>query len=67
MTRLAAYVVAPGLSKDALLQALRRRIDSAFLPRPLHFVDCLPRNATGKVIRAEALRLFAELSPALGD
>ena len=33
------------------MNALRQRIDSAFLPRPLHFVDALPRNETGKLPR----------------
>ncbi len=57
VTRLAAYVVAPGLSRKALLAALRERIDSAFLPRPLHFVERLPRNETGKLPR-QALAAF---------
>jgi acyl-coenzyme A synthetase/AMP-(fatty) acid ligase len=43
--------VAPGLTSEALLAALRQRIDAAFLPRPLHFVDELPRNETGKLPR----------------
>jgi acyl-coenzyme A synthetase/AMP-(fatty) acid ligase len=51
VSRLTAYVVAPGLSSEALMGALRQRIDSAFLPRPLHFVDALPRNETGKLPR----------------
>jgi acyl-coenzyme A synthetase/AMP-(fatty) acid ligase len=54
-TRLGAFVVAPGLAPRDILAALRSRIDSAFLPRPLHRVDALPRNATGKLTRA-ALR-----------
>jgi len=41
--------VAPGLTPESLLNALRRRIDAAFLPRPLHFVEALPRNETGKL------------------
>jgi len=57
VTRLAAYVVAPGLSREALLAALRQRIDGAFLPRPLHFVDSLPRNESGKLPR-QALAEF---------
>lgn len=57
--RLAAFVVAPGLSREALLHGLRQRIDPVFLPRPLHFVDALPRNATGKLTR-EALLLLAQ-------
>jgi acyl-coenzyme A synthetase/AMP-(fatty) acid ligase len=49
--RLMAFVVAPGVERAAILDALRRRIDPAFLPRPLCFVDALPRNATGKLPR----------------
>jgi len=51
VTRLTAYVVAPGLSGEGLMDALRQRIDAAFLPRPLHFVDALPRNELGKLPR----------------
>ncbi|MBU1395012.1 MAG: AMP-binding protein [Gammaproteobacteria bacterium] len=47
--RLTALVVAPGLTPAELIQALRERIDPVFLPRPLLFVDALPRNATGKL------------------
>jgi len=49
--RLMAFVVAPGVERATILEALRRRIDPAFLPRPLCFVDVLPRNATGKLPR----------------
>jgi acyl-coenzyme A synthetase/AMP-(fatty) acid ligase len=49
--RLSAFVVAPGLAPEALIEELRKRIDPAFLPRPLAFVDALPRNATGKLPR----------------
>lgn len=51
VTRLTAYVVAPGLSSNKILAALRRHVDSAFLPRPIHFVDALPRNSLGKLSR----------------
>jgi acyl-coenzyme A synthetase/AMP-(fatty) acid ligase len=53
--RLTAFVVAPDLTAETLLARLRERIEPAFLPRPLHFVDALPRNATGK-LTAEALQ-----------
>jgi acyl-coenzyme A synthetase/AMP-(fatty) acid ligase len=59
VTRLAAYVVAPGLTAEAILAALRERIDAAFLPRPLVLVEALPRNALGKLTR-EAV---SELAP----
>ncbi|MEX3823690.1 beta-hydroxyacyl-ACP dehydratase, partial [Paraburkholderia sp. BR14262] len=47
--RLVALVVAPTLTLADLQRALRERIDRAFLPRPLLFVDSLPRNDTGKL------------------
>ena len=49
VTRVAAVVVAPQLDATALTEHLRRRIDAVFLPRPLLFVDRLPRNGTGKL------------------
>jgi acyl-CoA synthetase (AMP-forming)/AMP-acid ligase II len=51
VTRLIAFVVAPGLRRETLLARLRSRIDPAFVPRPLYFVERLPRNATGKLPR----------------
>jgi len=61
--RLTALVVAPGLTPVALMQALRERIDPIFLPRPLLFVDALPRNATGKLPGQCAQELLASLQP----
>jgi acyl-coenzyme A synthetase/AMP-(fatty) acid ligase len=59
--RLTALVVAPGLTPADLTQALRGRIDPVFLPRPLLFVDALPRNATGKLPSQVAQDLLATL------
>lgn len=58
-----AFAVAPGLTREELLRALRERIDAVFLPRPLHLVEALPRNATGKLQR-EALRQLAQAQSA---
>ncbi len=58
VTRLTAFVAAPGLTAASLLAALRERIDPVFLPRPVVFVERLPRNATGKLPR-EALQMLA--------
>jgi acyl-coenzyme A synthetase/AMP-(fatty) acid ligase len=55
VTRLAAFVVAPGLDAALVLRRLRERIDPVFLPRPLLFVERLPRAASGKLAR-EALQ-----------
>jgi acyl-coenzyme A synthetase/AMP-(fatty) acid ligase len=59
--RLTALVVAPDLTPAALTQALRERIDPAFLPRPLLFVEALPRNATGKLPSQVTQDLLATL------
>lgn len=59
VTRLAAFVVAPGMNAAEMMAALRERVDPVFLPRPLVFVDALPRNATGKLPR-EALWQLAQ-------
>jgi acyl-coenzyme A synthetase/AMP-(fatty) acid ligase len=61
VSRLIAFVVAPGLSKQTVLQALRQQIDPVFLPRPLHIVDALPRTQSGKLPRASLATLAARL------
>lgn len=66
VTRLTAFVVAPGVTAPAILAALRERVDPVFLPRPLLFVDALPRNATGKLPR-EALKELARTATQSGD
>jgi acyl-coenzyme A synthetase/AMP-(fatty) acid ligase len=58
--RVAALVVAPTLDRASILAALRETVDPVFLPRPLHLVQSLPRNATGKLPRAA---LLAALQP----
>ncbi|HEY5101489.1 MAG TPA: AMP-binding protein [Steroidobacteraceae bacterium] len=62
VTRLAAFVVAPGVDAAWLLEQLRERIDPVFLPRPLLFVARLPRTATGK-LPLEALRSLGAADP----
>jgi acyl-coenzyme A synthetase/AMP-(fatty) acid ligase len=61
VTRLTALVVASGITRDALVSALRDRVDAVFLPRPLYFVDALPRNTTGKLPREALLQYAARL------
>lgn len=65
--RLVALVVAPTVSAAALLRSLRERIDPAFMPRPLLFVDALPRNGTGKLPRETLARLVAALTNGPAD
>jgi acyl-coenzyme A synthetase/AMP-(fatty) acid ligase len=58
--RLKAFAVAPGLTVLEIMQALRERLDPAFLPRPLLLVDILPRNELGKLLRADLLALGSQ-------
>jgi acyl-coenzyme A synthetase/AMP-(fatty) acid ligase len=61
-----AFVVAPGLTSEAVLSALRERIDPAFLPRPLCLVEALPRNETGKLPRRAVDELVTRLAAKVG-
>lgn len=58
--RLTAFVVAPGRTREQIFEALRLNIDPVFLPRPLRLLEALPRNATGKLPRADLMRLWEE-------
>lgn len=53
--RVAALVVAPGLTAAQIHDRLAASVDPAFLPRPLLLVDALPRNELGKLPRAALL------------
>jgi acyl-coenzyme A synthetase/AMP-(fatty) acid ligase len=53
--RLAALVVAEGLSESEVLEQLAPGMDPVFLPRPLVFVSRLPRNDVGKLPRETLL------------
>jgi acyl-coenzyme A synthetase/AMP-(fatty) acid ligase len=60
VTRLVAFAVAPGMTREHLLEAIARRTDRAFLPRPLYLVDSLPRNSVGKLPRKALHDLAAD-------
>lgn len=62
MQRPLVFVVAPGLSSKNILNALRNSVDAVFLPRPVYFVDALPRNATGKLTREALMQLLERCS-----
>ncbi len=59
--RLVAFVVAPQLQGKCagILAALRQHMDPVFLPRPVLFVDSLPRDANGKLSTAALTDLLA--------
>ncbi len=61
--RIAALVVAPSLSAEAISAHLSRAVDPAFMPRPLVLVPALPRNELGKLSREALMRLAAAHLP----
>lgn len=65
--RLMAFVVAPGLTRSTIVDALRERIDPVFLPRPLILVDALPRTTLGKLPQQDMARLAAAALQHAGD
>lgn len=63
VTRLVAFVVAPGLRSASILQALRAQLDPAFLPRPIVLLDALPRDGNGKLSQRALQELAAAHLP----
>lgn len=59
-SRPAALVVAKNVAMTAIQQHFVQHLDAVFLPRPLLFVDHLPREDTGKIHRAKVLSLYRE-------
>ena len=59
-SRPAALVVAKGVAASAIQQYFIQYLDAVFLPRPLLFVDQLPRENTGKIHRANVLSLYRD-------
>ena len=60
LRRPVAFVVAPGLRTEDILNALRKTVDAAFLPRPIYFVETLARNSTGKLTRDALMQLVTQ-------
>ena len=60
ITRLVAFVAAPGETVESILSALRTKIASIFLPRPVYLIETLPRNNTGKFLKKDAEALIRE-------
>jgi acyl-coenzyme A synthetase/AMP-(fatty) acid ligase len=53
--RVAALVVAPGMTAREVLERLASSVDPAFMPRPLLIVEALPRNDLGKLPKAQLM------------
>lgn len=60
VSRLAAFVVAPGLSRNDIMSSLRQHLDQVFLPRQIVFLDTLPRDGNGKVLASVITDLISK-------
>jgi len=58
-TRLVAFVVAPGLDAQHIRASLLQTLDPVFLPRPIIFLDALPRDGNGKLSASAMASLIA--------
>lgn len=59
VSRLAAFVVAPGLNTNDIQSSLLKHLDPVFLPRPIVFLDALPRDGNGKIPASAMAGLIA--------
>ncbi len=64
VARLTGFVVAPSLTAAQITRRLRDRLDPAFIPRPLIFVDELPRDGNGKLPRQRLVDLARQWADA---
>ena len=55
--RVAAVVVSRGVTAREIAAQLAASLDAVFVPRPMLMVDRIPRDAVGKVARAQLLEL----------
>jgi acyl-coenzyme A synthetase/AMP-(fatty) acid ligase len=53
-------LVVSELAPREIARRLARTVDAAFIPRPIIRVAQIPRNATGKVLRATLIELFGQ-------
>ncbi len=60
VSRLAAFVVAPKLQQHDIQSSLLRQLDPVFLPRPVVFLDALPRDDNGKIPASVMAELIAK-------
>lgn len=61
LQRPAAIVAADSQDKQALLAHFGARLDQVFMPRPIYFVDALPREENGKLRQSEVQKLYRQL------
>ncbi len=59
LVRLTAFFVSATLTRAQVLEQLKQKIESAFMPRPLIQLEAIPRDGTGKATRQRLLDLLS--------
>ncbi len=57
---IAAFHCAPGVTRDAARDEMKKRVPDYMVPQRIHYLDALPLGATGKIDRKALARLLDE-------
>jgi D-alanine--poly(phosphoribitol) ligase subunit 1 len=55
-----AFHCAPGVTRDAAREEMKKRVPDYMVPQRIHYLDALPLGATGKIDRKALLHLLNE-------
>jgi len=59
-TGIVAFHCAPGVTRDAAREEMRKRVPDYMVPQRIHYLDALPLGATGKIDRKALVRMLDE-------
>jgi D-alanine--poly(phosphoribitol) ligase subunit 1 len=57
---IAVFHCAPGVTRDAAREEMKKRVPDYMVPQRIHYLDALPLGATGKIDRKALARLLDE-------
>ncbi|MGD1106462.1 MAG: amino acid adenylation domain-containing protein [Terracidiphilus sp.] len=59
-TGIVAFHCAPGVTRDAAREEMKKRVHDYMVPQRIHYLDALPLGATGKIDRKALVRMLNE-------
>jgi D-alanine--poly(phosphoribitol) ligase subunit 1 len=59
-TGIVAFHCAPGVTRDAARDEMKKRVPDYMVPQRIHYLDALPLGATGKIDRKALVRMLSE-------
>jgi amino acid adenylation domain-containing protein len=59
-TGIVAFHCAPGVTRDAAREEMKKRVPDYMVPQRIHYLDALPLGATGKIDRKALVRMLDE-------